>query len=68
LVPREGQAAAPVENASMIHMTLEESNVQPMREAIGLVMVARAYDASRKMIEINDDNIGKAIQQLGNPV
>jgi flagellar basal body rod protein FlgG len=68
LSARPGQVPVPVENAPMIHMTLEESNVRPMGEAIGMVMVARAYDASRKMIEINDDNIGKAIQQLGNPV
>ena len=68
LVPREGQAAIPVENASLIHMNLEESNVQPMKEAISMVMVARAYEASRRLIEVNDEIIGKSIQHLGTPV
>lgn len=68
LIPREGQVATPVDNASLVHMTLEESNVQPMKEAISMVMVSRAYEASRKVIEINDDNMGKAIQNLGSAV
>jgi flagellar basal-body rod protein FlgF len=68
LVPREGQVPVPVDNASLIHMNLEESNVQPMKEAISMVMVARAYEASRRLIEVNDEIIGKSIQHLGTPV
>jgi flagellar basal-body rod protein FlgF len=68
LVPREGQAAIPVDNASLIHMNLEESNVQPMKEAISMVMVARAYEASRRMLEVNDEIVGKSIQHLGMPL
>lgn len=68
LVPREGQAATPVDNASLVHMTLEESNVQPMKEAISMVMVSRAYEASRKVIEVNDENMSKAIQNLSGTV
>jgi flagellar basal-body rod protein FlgF len=68
LVPREGQTPTPVETASLVHMTLEESNVQPMKEAISMVMVSRAYEASRKVIEVNDEIIGKAIQNLAGGV
>lgn len=66
LAPNPGQTAIPVESPSVIHMALEESNVQPMKEAIGMVMVGRAYEASRKVIDTSDDNAGKAIQYLGN--
>jgi flagellar basal-body rod protein FlgF len=68
LIPRDGQVPVAVENASLVHMTLEESNVQPMKEAINMVMVSRAYEASRRIIEVNDEVIGKSIQQLASPV
>jgi flagellar basal body rod protein FlgG len=65
LVPSVGQNPIPVENASVLHMVLEESNVRPMKEAIDMVMVSRFYEASRKVIDASDENAGKAIQYLG---
>jgi flagellar basal body rod protein FlgG len=46
-------------------MALEESNVRPMKEAIDMVMVSRFYEASRKVIDVSDENAGKAVQYLG---
>jgi flagellar basal body rod protein FlgG len=66
LAPPAGVAPTPVENAALIHMNLEESNVRPMKEAIDMLMVGRAYEASRKVIDTSDENAGKAIQYLGN--
>lgn len=66
LSPPAGVAPTPVENASLIHMNLEESNVRPMKEAIDLLMVGRAYEASKKVIDTSDENAGKAVQYLGN--
>jgi flagellar basal body rod protein FlgG len=66
LRPPPGVAPVVVENASLIHMNLEESNVKPMKEAIDLLMVGRAYEASRKVLDTSDENAGKAVQYLGN--
>jgi flagellar basal-body rod protein FlgG len=65
LEPAVGQNAIPVEAASLVHMALEESNVRPMKEAIDMVMVSRFYEASRKVIDVSDENAGKAVQYLG---
>ena len=66
LTPPAGVAPTPVENATLLHMHVEESNVKPMKEAIDLLMVGRAYEASKKVIDTSDENAGKAIQYLGN--
>lgn len=66
LRPPAGVAPTPVDNASLIHMSLEDSNVRPMKEAIDMLMVGRAYEASKKVIDTSDENAGKAIQYLGN--
>jgi flagellar basal-body rod protein FlgG len=65
LEPSVGQNPIPVENASLVHMALEESNVRPMKEAIDMVVVSRFYEASRKVVDVSDENAGKVVQYLG---
>lgn len=57
-------AATVVENAPIMHMTVEGSNVRLMEEAIQMISLGRAYEASKKVLDINDDATGKAIQYL----
>jgi flagellar basal body rod protein FlgG len=56
-----------VEHAQILNNHLEDSNVSPMREMVNLVSVSRAYEASQKVIQTEDDNSDKAIQSLGSP-
>lgn len=44
---------------------LESSNVSSVEEMIGLIEVSRAHEANVKMIQVFDENIGKAIGTLG---
>jgi flagellar basal body rod protein FlgG len=57
-----------VDRPNVLSGFLESSNVSPLLEMINLVTVARAYEASQKMIYSHDENTGKAIESLGNPV
>jgi flagellar basal body rod protein FlgG len=55
------QAAQPAVRQGYI----EGSNVEPLREMISLVQIARAYEANQKIISNRDQNIGKALETLG---
>lgn len=44
---------------------LEQSNVQPLREMVDLVLISRAYEANQKMITAIDQQLEKALQALG---
>jgi len=44
---------------------LESSNVSSVEEMIGLIEVSRAHEANVKMIQVFDENTGKAIGTLG---
>jgi len=45
---------------------LEESNVNPVREMVGLIEVNRAYEANQRVIRMVDDSLEKLIAQAGN--
>lgn len=68
LAPAPGDAAQPIEGQVVVHRALEASNVSTLREMVSMVTVSRAYEMARKVVEIQDDTAGKAIQTLGNPV
>jgi flagellar basal-body rod protein FlgF len=44
---------------------LEQSNVQPLREMVDLVLISRAYEANQKMITTIDQQMQKALEALG---
>lgn len=57
--------ATPIVNAQVLHMTVEGSNVLLMEELVSMISLNRAYESARKILEVSDDNAGKAIQYLG---
>lgn len=56
-----------VEKPEVLNGFLEGSNVSALSEMVNLITVSRAYEASQKIIQSQDDSMGKAIQTLGNP-
>jgi flagellar basal-body rod protein FlgF len=65
LGPVGDNAATPIPNAPVLHMTVEGSNVQMMEEMVSMISLNRAYDSAKKILDISDDSAGKAIQYLG---
>jgi len=68
VAPAESNAAPEkIERPQILNNYVEDSNVTPLSEMVSLVSVSRAYDASQKVIQTEDDNADKAIQSLGAP-
>ena len=56
---------APVEAPELMQGYLEQSNVQPMREMVDLVLISRAYEANEKVIRTYGDMESRAVNDLG---
>jgi flagellar basal-body rod protein FlgF len=54
-----------VEAPDLMQGYLEQSNVQPLREMVDLVLISRAYEANQKMITTIDQQMQKALEALG---
>ena len=46
---------------------LEGSNVSLVGEMAGMMTAMRGFEAGQHLIQIQDDRMGKAISELGNP-
>ena len=46
---------------------LEGANTSPVLEMANLINVMRAYEANQRVIQVQDDRMGRAISELGNP-
>jgi len=60
-----GADMSEVEEPDLMQGYLEQSNVQPLREMVDLVLISRAYEANQKMITAIDEQMGKALEALG---
>lgn len=60
-----GAGMTAVEEPELMQGYLEQSNVQPLREMVDLVIIARAYEANQKMITTIDQQMQKALEALG---
>lgn len=54
-----------VEAPDLMQGYLEQSNVQPLREMVDMVLISRAYEANQKMITTIDQEMQKALEALG---
>lgn len=55
----------PVDKPDLMQSYLEQSNVQPLREMVDLVLISRAYEANQKVITSTDDQMQKTLDALG---
>lgn len=60
-----GAGMSAVEEPDLMQGYLEQSNVQPLREMVDLVLISRAYEANQKMITTLDQQMQKALEALG---
>ena len=60
-----GAGKSTVEEPEIMQGYLEQSNVQPLREMVDLVIISRAYEANQKMITTIDQQMQKALEALG---
>ncbi|HLP24654.1 MAG TPA: flagellar hook-basal body protein [Acidobacteriota bacterium] len=61
--PNAGKEA--VTEPELMQGYLEQSNVQPLREMVDLVLISRAYEANQKIITTADQQMEKTLQALG---
>jgi flagellar basal-body rod protein FlgF len=61
----DGAGMEAVEKPDLMQGYLEQSNVQPLREMVDLVIISRAYEANQKMITTIDQQMQKALEALG---
>jgi flagellar basal body rod protein FlgG len=54
-----------VDQPELMQGYLEQSNVQPLREMVDLVLISRAYEANQKIITSADEQMEKTLQALG---
>lgn len=59
------EAAVEVEKPEILQGYIELSNVNAVKEMVTLINVVRAYEALQKMVQAEDDTIGKAIESVG---
>lgn len=57
--------AEPATSTNVVQGWLEKSNVDPVQEMINIIPVARIYESSQKLIQVNDELLDKAINQVG---
>jgi flagellar basal-body rod protein FlgF len=60
-----GAGMSPVEEPDLMQGYLEQSNVQPLREMVDLVLISRAYEANQKIITTVDQQMQKTLDALG---
>ena len=46
---------------------LESSNTDTLREMVNMMTAGRSFEANQKVIQIQDDRLGKIISEVGNP-
>jgi len=52
-------------NPGVSQKFLEKSNVDVTTEMVNMVEIMRAYEASQKLVQAQDDLLGSAINQVG---
>ncbi len=60
-----GAGKSVVDEPEIIQGYLEQSNVQPLREMVDLVLISRAYEANQKIITSVDQQMQKTLDALG---
>lgn len=61
----QGQEGEVVEEPGIMQGHLEQANIQPLREMVDLVGIARAYEANQKMISHRDELLKQTLEKLG---
>lgn len=59
-------SAAPTQTSAKVHQgILEESNVSVVKEMVSMIEAFRAYEFSAKVLQSQDDLLGRAVSEVG---
>lgn len=61
----EGNGARKPFEGSVLQGFTESSNVNSVTAMVDMIAVSRAYEANQKMIQVHDNLLGKAVNELG---
>lgn len=61
----EGGGGTVAFEGTVLQGFLETSNVNPVTAMVDMITVSRAYEANQKMIQVHDNLLGKAVNELG---
>ena len=64
-LPENGDQGQPSENMAVFQGFLEESNVKSIREMTEMLIVYRNYESDQRAIQMQDDTLKKAVNELG---
>ena len=62
---KKGVSPEPVESANITQGSLEMSNVEPVKEMVGLISTQRAYESFQKVIKTFKDTYSLSIRDIG---
>jgi flagellar basal body rod protein FlgG len=63
---RIGDAGVPSAQSGVRQGSLEMANTSTVAEMANLMTAMRTFEASQKMVQINDERVGRTISELGN--
>ena len=52
-------------NPNVVQGLLEQANVQVVREMVDLIAAMRNYETQAKLIQIQDETLNKAVNEVG---
>lgn len=61
----EAVSETPPPDATVSQGFLEEANTKVVEEMVNMITVTRAYEANQKAIQVQDESLGKAINEVG---
>jgi flagellar basal-body rod protein FlgF len=61
----EAVEESPAPQATVTQGYLEEANTKVVEEMVQMITVTRAYEANQKAIQMQDESLGKAINEVG---
>ncbi|MEA3223100.1 MAG: flagellar basal-body rod protein FlgF [Thermodesulfobacteriota bacterium] len=62
---KEGTYPEPMDSPNVVQGALETSNVEPIKELVGLINTQRAYEAFQKTIKAFQDSYSSSIRNIG---
>ena len=65
LDPESGALMREVETPAVVQGSLEEANVNPLKEMVNLISISRAFEVNHKVIQSLDEIQGKTIEVMG---
>ncbi len=57
--------AIPAQDPQLMQGALEQANVQVIKEMVNLISAMRAYETNTKLIQIQDESLNKAVNEVG---